>query len=104
MSRRERQADDAYEAENDQPPVSGTIYDSSYTGATKGEPIDVVEDQEDVDVIEPEIGYEDVKEPAKDDMEDIDKSNIMKDRTRHAKPQSETKYDEGPMYEDELRA
>lgn len=43
-----------------------------------------------------------MSEIARDDNEDIDSRNIMKDRTRHAKPQSQTKYDEGPDYEEEL--
>lgn len=65
MNAQERRADEGYEAQNDQPPVSGTIYDSSYTRQIpKQEPIDVVEDQEDVgDTIEPEAGFDTLNEP-----------------------------------------
>lgn len=64
MNAQERRADERYEAQNDQPPVSGTIYDSSYTRhVPKQEPIDVVEDQEDIgDTIEPEAGFDTLNE------------------------------------------
>lgn len=42
-----------------------------------------------------------IYEIARNDNEDVDTGDFMRDRTRHAKPLSETKYGEGPDYEDE---
>ncbi|CAI7607133.1 unnamed protein product [Penicillium pancosmium] len=60
------------------------------------EPIEVVDDAEDAE------GFEEVDDEfassnqqlAQDEDEAIDRSNIMKDRTRHAQPQTSKRYNE----------
>ncbi|KAI9367779.1 hypothetical protein BJX61DRAFT_547172 [Aspergillus egyptiacus] len=107
-TRREREAEDAYERANDPSPVTGDFQDDSYayetgnTGFSSGMPVQ--KDEED---------YEDPMQPPfsntnqqleQDEREAIDKSNILRGgRTRHAKPQYPTGYSEGPE-EDDLPA
>lgn len=59
MDRLERQEDDRHGSPNE-PTVSGTIYGSSYSSSKgRDEPVDIVEDQEDVgDLIESEAGFD----------------------------------------------
>ncbi|KAL2859730.1 hypothetical protein BJX68DRAFT_262151 [Aspergillus pseudodeflectus] len=108
-NRAERQAEDAYERENDaDAPVSGDYYDNSYAyesgeGGKFSMGVPVQRDEEE---------YEDPMQPPfsntqeqleRDEREAIDKSNIMKGGLRHAKPRYKGGYNEGPD-EDDLPA
>ncbi|PGH14386.1 hypothetical protein AJ80_05976 [Polytolypa hystricis UAMH7299] len=101
----EREAEDLYEAENDPSRVSGSGPDSSYVAGTKrGEPVSVQGDDAPVeDPMQPPFSNTD-QQLERDEQEAVDKSNILKgDRTRHAKPQTASGYNEGPN-EDDLPA
>ncbi|KAL3457998.1 hypothetical protein BJX64DRAFT_292562 [Aspergillus heterothallicus] len=108
-SRREREAEDAYERQNDDDaPVSGDYYDNSYvyeSGAggkfSMGVPVQRDEDN-----------YEDPMQPPfsnsqeqleRNEREAIDQSNVMRGGLRHAKPRYQSGYNEGPG-EDDLPA
>ncbi|KAL4861313.1 hypothetical protein BDV12DRAFT_180460 [Aspergillus spectabilis] len=95
----ERLAEDAYEAQNDSSPVSGTFKDNSYANETRSELKGYIPVQRD------DAGFEDPMQPpysnsdrqlAQDEDEAIDKSNILRgDRLRHAQPGAQTGYAEG---------
>ncbi|KAL3481843.1 hypothetical protein BJX99DRAFT_218325 [Aspergillus californicus] len=104
MSNRvERDAEDFYERENDESPVTGDFTDRSYasSGAAR------------IPVQADNMGFEDPMQPPgsnsnqqlkADEAEAIDKSNVLRgSRTRGAKPQYATGYSEGPD-EDDLPA
>lgn len=125
-NRYEREAEDLYEAQNDASPVPGNVYDSSYVSDTRPELRDqlpVQADQEDYDDpfqppysnsneqlgmhyitltwIEHDWRGANGASTEEDEKEAINKSNILEgDRTRHAKPQSANRYNEGPDEED----
>jgi hypothetical protein len=103
-NRYEREAEDLYEAQNDASPVPGNVYDSSYVSDTRPELRDqlpVQADQEDYDdPFQPPYSNSN-EQLEEDENEAINKSNILEgDRTRHAKPQSANRYNEGPDEED----
>ncbi|OQE24439.1 hypothetical protein PENSTE_c007G00748 [Penicillium steckii] len=64
------------------------------------EPIEVVDDVE-LDQDQDDDFANSDKQLAQDENEAIDQSNIIGERTRHAKPQTSNQYNEGPN-EDEL--
>ncbi|KAL9100302.1 MAG: hypothetical protein Q9163_004301 [Psora crenata] len=95
-----RAAEDRYEAQNDnKTDVTGEINDDSYAHPeTKGH-IPVQSDSAPVDdPIDPKVSNSD-EQLARDDIEAIDKSNIIKPRTRGAKPTG-VGYSEGPDEDD----
>ncbi|GES66950.1 hypothetical protein ATEIFO6365_0017001200 [Aspergillus terreus] len=99
-NRLEREAEDRYEAQNDPSPVSGRVSDNTYAHETRSGLRDYIPVQGDnqpfEDPIQPPYSNTD-QQLAEDEEEAIDKSNILGgDRLRHAKPQSRTKYSEGP--------
>ncbi|RHZ72773.1 hypothetical protein CDV55_107032 [Aspergillus turcosus] len=104
-NRAEREAEDNYEAENDDAaPVSADVVDNSYVGETRRElrnEVPVQPDQADYeDPMQPPYSNTD-QQLADDEREAIDQSNIMPgDRLRHAKPMTANKYNEGPDEED----
>ncbi|EPS28035.1 hypothetical protein POX_e07006 [Penicillium oxalicum] len=74
------------------------VQDNDYV--TKNEEIPVQDDLKEVeDPIDENVADSD-EQLAKDESEAIDTSNIIKERTRHAKPQTENGYNEGPSEED----
>ncbi|KAF3404698.1 hypothetical protein DPV78_002512 [Talaromyces pinophilus] len=108
MSNRvEREAEDAYERENDLSPVPGGEADNSYLGETNPDLSNIVPVQND------EADYDDPMQPpysnsdeqlAQDEREAINQSNVLGgDRLRHAKPRTRNAYNEGPE-EDDLPA
>ncbi|OJJ82981.1 uncharacterized protein ASPGLDRAFT_437485 [Aspergillus glaucus CBS 516.65] len=84
--------------------LAGNVYDSSYISDTRPELRDQLPVQAD------QADYDDPVQPPysnsnqqleEDENEAINKSNILKgDRTRHAKPQSANRYNEGPGEDD----
>ena len=86
-------ADNAYEAENDAPPqdlANDTKGDDDYTSRVgqKTAPVPVQSDADPVeDPVDPATADSDAQ-LEKDDNEAIDKSNIIDERTRGAKPAS----------------
>lgn len=110
-TRREREDEDSYERENDPSPVPGDVHDDSYIfdGATNQVPVQADQAPYD-DPMQPPYSNSDQQlgmlpcrrqgikliNTADDEREAIDKNNTLKgDRLRHAKPQTENKYDEG---------
>ncbi|KAE8381178.1 hypothetical protein BDV26DRAFT_255876 [Aspergillus bertholletiae] len=101
----EREAEDAYEAQNDPSPISSDFSDNSYAN----KPGYGLKDQ--IPVQSDQYGFEDPVQPpysnsdqqlAQDEREAVDRSNILRgDRLRHAKPQAQG-YKEGEG-EDEFR-
>ncbi|KAJ5179951.1 hypothetical protein N7492_003161 [Penicillium capsulatum] len=92
----EREAEDAYEAENDRSPVPGHVTDSSYATAPDDR-VPVVSDAASFD--DPMVPhYADTDQQlAQDENEAMDQSTILKgDRLRHNKPQTANRYNEGP--------
>ncbi|KAB8233916.1 hypothetical protein ETB97_005301 [Aspergillus alliaceus] len=100
----ERQAEDDYEAQNDPSPVSGDFGDNSYAHETRSElksHIPVVRDEANLaDPMQPPFSNSD-QQLERDEREAIDRSNILGgERLRHAKPNTQNKYDEGPGEDD----
>ncbi|PKY01781.1 hypothetical protein P168DRAFT_306878 [Aspergillus campestris IBT 28561] len=106
MSHRiDREAEDFYESQNDPSPVSSRFADDTYTGEPRQALKDRIPVQRDEDIeedpMQPPFSNTDAQ-LALDEDEAIQGSNILSgDPLRHAKPQSSTKYSEGPD-EDEL--
>ncbi|KAL0938583.1 uncharacterized protein CTRU02_205193 [Colletotrichum truncatum] len=67
----------------------GQVYDDSYT-TTKSEAVPVTKDDADIeDPVDPATADSD-KQLDRDEREAIDKSNVVKEKTRHAKPANGT--------------
>ncbi|OJJ47315.1 hypothetical protein ASPZODRAFT_15997 [Penicilliopsis zonata CBS 506.65] len=100
----EREAEDAYERENDESPVPGTVQDDTYVRETDPsirDKVPVVGDNEDYDEpMQPPYSNSDAQ-LADDENEAIDPSNIIDERLRHARPRTKNGYDEG-LGEDDL--
>ncbi|PLN81880.1 hypothetical protein BDW42DRAFT_193452 [Aspergillus taichungensis] len=100
----DRGAEDFYESQNDPSPVSGRFTDDSYAREPRSGLKDSIPVQKDEDVEEdptqPPFSNTD-DQLALDEDEAIQGSNILPgDSLRHAKPQSSTKYSEGPDEDD----
>ncbi|PWY70182.1 hypothetical protein BO70DRAFT_365481 [Aspergillus heteromorphus CBS 117.55] len=102
-NRYEREAEDAFEDQNDPSPLSGAFRDSTYARETQPSLRDQIPLQGDEDVIEdpmqPLFSNTDQR-LAQDEDEAIDQSNAISGRTRGAKPQARNQYDEGPDEDD----
>ncbi|KXG52187.1 uncharacterized protein PGRI_084710 [Penicillium griseofulvum] len=103
----ERVAEDEYERQNDDSPVTGDFEDNSYvreTAPALQNQVPVQTDNESFeDPVQPPYSNSD-QQLAEDEREAINKSNIMRgERLRHAKPRTANRYNEGPG-EDELPA
>ncbi|KAJ5595407.1 uncharacterized protein N7459_001615 [Penicillium hispanicum] len=103
----ERQAEDLYERDNDQSPVTGSFRDSSYANETRSDlrnTVPVQSDNQSVDdPVQPPFSNSD-QQLEQDENEALDRSNILRgDRLRHTKPRTSTGYSEGPD-EDDLPA
>ncbi|PWY85697.1 hypothetical protein BO94DRAFT_586259 [Aspergillus sclerotioniger CBS 115572] len=102
-NRYERSAEDAYEAQNDPSPVSGTYRDNTYAHETQSSlrgqvPVAKDEDYYD-DPMQPPYSNSD-QQLARDEDEALDQSNVIQGRTRGAKPQTRNLYNEGPEEDD----
>lgn len=63
------------------------------------EPVEVVNDDEGFEEVDDEFANSNER-IAQDEKETMDQSNIMRDRTRHAQPQTSNRYNEGPSEDD----